>query len=184
MKNPVSKILLALLILAAGFTFFVLRGQAATSVSASLNPLQFSTDDNAVLTVTVNGHSSATINIPQVKGLTIQRRGQSTRIQIINGSYSSSISYTYIVEADSPGKYTIPPISVSVGGATLHTAAIDVQVTSSGSPPANQGIGNSPATRLGPGRANKIAFLQVNVEKKKSWVGQVIPVQIKACFAR
>ncbi len=174
--------LLALLVLAAGIIFFVLRGQAATSVSASLNPLQFSVDDNAVLTITVNGSSSATINIPQVKGLTIQRRGQSSRIQIINGSYSSSISYTYIVAADSPGKYTIPPLSVSTGGATLHTAAIDLQVSSSGSPPSNQGTANSPATRLGPGQANKIAFIRVDVEKKNGWVGQVIPVQIKAYF--
>jgi BatD DUF11 like domain len=181
-RIPTGSLLLVLLVLVASLAFSAHQGRAATSVSASLNPSQFSVDDNAVLTITVNGSSSAALNIPQVAGLSLQRQGQSSRVQIINGSFSSSISYTYIVQADNPGTYTIPPIRVSAGGGTLSTAAISFQVTRPGSTPSNRGIGNSPATRLGSGKANQIAFIRVNVDKKKSWIGEVIPIQIRAYF--
>ncbi len=181
-RRPVQSLLLVLLLLGAGLASTFTRGLAATTVSASLHPTQFSVDDTAVLTITVNGSTSADIHLPRIAGITVQGRGRSTRVQFINGSVSSSIAYTYIVQADHPGSYTIPPISISTGATTLTTGAIGFQVTGSGSASPNPGPGNSPATRLGAGDANKIAFLRVTVQKDKSWIGEVIPIRIKAYF--
>ncbi len=181
-KNPIGRLVPILVLLLTSLAFMVRHGYAATSISASLNPTQFSVDDNAVLTVTVNGNSSAHVRIPHVTGISIQRSGQSSRVQIINGSFSSSISYTYVVQANKPGKYTIPPIQVVTGGGSMTTEALTFQVTQAGGTSSNQGTANAPSTWLGSGQGNKIAFLRVQVEKKKSWVGQDIPIQIKAYF--
>ncbi len=183
-RRPICRFLLVLMVLAAPLFFNTVPGNAATSVSASLNPAQFSVDDNAVLNVTVNGSRSADITIPSVSGLSIHRNGQSSRIQIINGTFSSSISYTYIIQADRPGRYTIPPIKVSTDGRTLHTSAIGFQVTQTGNALPNQGTSTSQTTRLRSNDTNKIAFLRIQVQKKKSWVGEVIPIRIKAYFRR
>jgi hypothetical protein len=155
--------------------------QAETTVSASLNPAQFSMDAGAALTVTVNGSRSADVHLPSVPGLSFQGRGKSTQIQMINGSFSSSLSMTYLVQAERPGKYTIPPISVSVDGSTLTTRPISLEVTQGGTP--NQGPAAPPtATRLRAGEADKVAFLRISEVKDSSWIGEVVPIRIKAYF--
>ena len=175
--------LLLTLVCPAVFACTAGQALATTTVAASLNSSQFSVDDTGILTLTVNGSSSADVHIPDVAGLHISKRGQSTRVQVNNGSVSSSIAYTYAIQADKPGKYTIPSVTVTAGGATLSTGDLSIQVTATGGNSTNVG-GNAPATRLGSGAANQIAFLQVTLDKKTSWVGEVIPVQIKAYFRR
>ena len=155
--------------------------RAETTVSASLNPAQFSVDTGAALTVTVNGSRSADVHLPAVPGLSFQGRGKSTQIQIINGSFSSSLSTTYLVQAERPGKYTIPPINVSVDGSTLTTRPISFEVTQAGAP-VNQGPAASSPTRLHSGEADKVAFLRISEIKGTSWVGEVLPIRIKAYF--
>src|SRR5512140_426525 len=80
---------------------------AETTLSASLNPAQFSVDAGGILTITINGSRSADIHLPTVAGVRFQGRGRISQVQIINGSFSSSLSYSYAVQADNPGKYTM-----------------------------------------------------------------------------
>ncbi len=155
--------------------------RSETTVSASLSPAQFPVDAGAALTVTVNGSRSADVHLPSVPGLSFQGRGKSTRIQMINGSFSSSLSMTYLVQAERPGKYTIPPISVSADGSTLTTRPIALEVTQGGG--SSQGSAAPPtATRLRAGEADKVAFLRISEMKDTSWVGEVLPIRIKAYF--
>jgi len=104
-------------------------GWAEPTVSASLKPDQFSVDTGGILTITIAGSRSADIHLPMIAGLRIQGRGRSSQVQMINGSVSSSLSSTYVIQADTPGKYTIPPITVSVDGSTLTTRPITFEVT-------------------------------------------------------
>ena len=89
-----------------------LRAEEST-VSAVLTPKTFSTQQPARLAITIEGRQDAQITMPEVKGLIFHRRGQSSQFQMINGTSSSSVTYTYLVQGTEPGDYTIPPITIS-----------------------------------------------------------------------
>jgi hypothetical protein len=155
---------------------------AEPTLSASISPAQFSVDTGGILTITINGSSSGDIHLPTLNGLRFQGRGQSSQVQIINGSLSSSRSSIYLVEAEHPGTYTIPPIAVSVDGLTLTTKPITFEVTQGGSSAPHQGSTSTSSTRLHSGETEKIAFLSISEVQQKSWTGEVFPIRIKAYF--
>ena len=66
-------------------------------------------------------------------------RSMQSSYQMINGhtSSTSSITYTYIVAATKNGTFTIPPAHVVVGGKTIASNAIKIQV--SGTAQSNSG---------------------------------------------
>ena len=69
---------------------------ADISVDASLSHHSFPAGKAARLTITVNGTSrSADIELPEIEGLRFHSRGQSSRINMVNGNVSSSITNGY-----------------------------------------------------------------------------------------
>jgi len=154
---------------------------ADLSVTATLDKATMSVEETAELIVTVNGSGSADLNIPEVDGLEFSQRGQSRQSQIVNGTSSSSLSLTYLIQALRPGKYTIPAFTVQVDGKKLQTEAIPFEVISS--PQLQQQGANSSSSQAGlPTDVNgQAAFLHVEVQKQ-SYVGERIPIIIKAYF--
>ncbi|HHD57071.1 MAG TPA: hypothetical protein ENK89_05275 [Desulfobulbaceae bacterium] len=166
---------------------------ADISVQAGLQPEQFALDQNGRLTITVNGASSAQVGEPKGDGLRFFSRGQSTRMEWINGKSSSSVSYTYLVQASKPGTHTIAPITVTVDGKTYQTKAITCKVSpagaSSGQLSGQQGgravqPPPSSSTRLRSGEADQIGFMRVLPGKENVYAGELIPLTIKAYFRR
>ena len=126
-------------------------------------------------------------------GLRFYSRGQSTQMQWINGKSSSSVAYTYLVQATSPGTHTIAPITVTVDGKTYQTRAIKCEVQPAGASPApspGQHGGRavqpppSSSTRLRSGEADQIGFMRVLPRKENVYAGELIPLTIKAYFRR
>ncbi len=158
--------------------------QAEVTATASLNANSFPVDRAAQLTVSVQGQRSSTIQTPVVEGLRFHQRGQSTRMEIINGAYSSSVSTIFLVEASREGKYTIPAIVVDSKEGQVTTAPIHFEVTAvaaqSAMQTANQGSGS--ATRLRSGEAAEVAFLRVTPAKTESYSGELVPIEIKVYF--
>ncbi len=163
------------------------------SVEARLQPTQFAQDQNARLVVTINGSSSAVPEEPKGDGLLFYSRGQATRMQWINGKASSSVSYTYLVQATRPGSHTIAPIPVTVDGKTYMTKAITCMVipaaASSSPPSAHQGgraVQPPPtsSTRLRSGEVDQIGFMRILPEKENVYAGELVPFTIKAYFRR
>ncbi len=159
------------------------------NITAGLDPMSFSVDQAAQLTVQVTGSSSAEPELPEVAGLRFFPHGQSSRMQWVNGSYSSSVSYLYMVQADRAGTYIIPPIKVTVDGKVLETAPITCTVRPAAPaaipPGGGQGGGiMSPGgqTRLRSGESEKIGFMRIILKKKTAYVGEVVPMTIKAYF--
>lgn len=73
-------------------------------------------------------------NIPnELEVLIGPNRSMQSSYQMINGhtSSTSSITYTYIVAATKNGTYTIPPAHVTIGGKTIASNAIKIQVSGS-----------------------------------------------------
>src|SRR4030095_15929802 len=105
----------------------------------------------------------------KVNGLDINFVGpsRSSRLEIINGRMKSSVDTTYIyqVTAEREGDFTIPAVSLQVGGRTYTTEQIALKVQKEGA-------------RSGES-AKAIAFAEVDVEKKTAHVGEVVPVEVR-----
>jgi hypothetical protein len=69
----------------------------------------------------------------------------STSMQIINGSVSSSVTYTYVLQPKEMGTFTIGAASIEAGGATLKSSPLTIQVVKS-APRANRQQSNADPT--------------------------------------
>lgn len=160
---------------------------SSVQLKATLQPAQISLDQAAQLDITLQGTQAGEPRLPQVDGLTITPIGQSSSSESINGVTSASVSLTYRVSAARPGRYIIPAIHFQ--GAS--TAALSLQVL----PPRAGGAGASSAPPLPPpalgtrtsmatghSGADRTAFVQLILPKRRLYVGELLPVEIKAYF--
>jgi hypothetical protein len=117
-----------------------------------------------------------------VDGLEIHQTGRSQQFEMRNFTTTSSVTYTYTVLPLKAGTYKIPAQSVHVGGADLKTPELTLRVADAG------GRQNAPNTAGGggttsPGNTSKLAFAELVVPKKTAYVGEMIPVVVRLCFA-
>ncbi|MBW6521445.1 MAG: BatD family protein [Desulfoarculaceae bacterium] len=152
--------------------------ECAPAVSVVLDPPSFAVDQAATLTITINDADATIADLPLVEGLTFQRRGQNTRHQLVNGSLSSAVSIMFQVQGARPGSYTIPPVLITIDKQQLLTQAISVEVM-----PSAAAGGRAPPSMSG-GESEQMAFLRVSPVKDTSYVGELLPVEIKAYFRR
>ncbi|HKJ64158.1 MAG TPA: BatD family protein, partial [Desulfopila sp.] len=148
------------------------------SLSATLNTTHFSIGSSATLRIRINGSRSAEIHIPEIDNLIFHERGQSSQMQLVNGSFSSSITSTYVIEALKEGSYSIPPFTIEAGGTTLTTESLNFEVSPSSNPP------NADTGSPGEKNAEGLAFVSVRGITDRAYTGEVIPVTIKAYFKR
>ncbi len=156
---------LALLMLGTGS---VARAAAA---SAELQPPRIALDEAATLRVATDGGRSPAL--PAVDGLRFQPSGQSSEMTVINGAVSQHTFQLYQVVASRPGSFAIP-----VGGQTLR-----LEVAPAGRAPAagnrqRGGVSEPDA----PDARSPVALLRVAWPKRSLYVGQAVPVTLKAYF--
>jgi len=185
-KTRINRIFILVLIITGTSLLMAGPGYGSKSVSATLNTHQFPEDMAAVLTITAEGGRSVDIKMPEVNNLRFHRRGQSSQVQMTNGSFSASISTVYLVEPLEPGKYSIPPISVHCDGKELFTKTLLFEVTPK-TRQQNQTTGtNSTATgsRMGRENGSKLAFMRVHPGKQSLYPGEMVPVHIDLYISR
>lgn len=165
-----------LLFLAISLLFIVVGAAMAKdniSVTARLDSSQLMIGETAILTLEIRGDSDSSVTMPEVENLRFTRQGQSSSFNMINGKVSSSVSYSYLVDAEKPGRYTIPPISVEVDGKRFNTKPLALSFS------------DSPVTKPGGsgqiGDKQEIAFLQVD-GIGKHYLGEQVPIRIRAFF--
>jgi hypothetical protein len=165
---------------------------SAASVTATLDTGRASVGQPAQLTVTVTG-SQDQPSIPSVPGLDITPVGQSTQVEIINGSMTANVCDTYQVTPQHDGTFVIPAIRAGNAASkpiTLHVGKGSMTAASPGqplSPDANQGNQNLPPPSVAssndataPATTGQFGSLQVTLPKKNFYVGELIPIDIKA----
>ncbi|NMC62952.1 MAG: protein BatD, partial [SAR324 cluster bacterium] len=165
---------------------------ADITLSATLKDAQIELGESTQLSVTVNGATDASRPIlPSVEGLQFISRGQNTQMQYINGKFSSTITFIYMLTPEKAGNYTIPPIQLESGGKIIESEALRLEVKDL----SNSGLGNSNSgsQALGtlgqttpfpdPERENSSAFLRIIIPKTTLYVGESVPVEIRAYFA-
>ena len=168
------------------------RFAQAASVTATLEPSDISLGEAAQLTVTVQGRSADEPQMPAVNGLDFQPVGQSSQIQVINGAMSASVSYTYAVAATQPGSFTIPAIKTGRGAETAMSQPVVLKVRrgSGGASSMNNPSPNAlpaPAVngdeeQISAAEQQSFGFLRLIAPKKEFYVGEMVPVELKAFF--
>lgn len=157
-------------------------GQAAAglSVEASLSHLAFPVDQGTMLNVTVSGSGRhADIELPEIEGITFTGRGQSSQMSVINGSISASSTNSYLIQAEKPGIYTIPSITVKAGGESAATKSMSFEVTAAAAGKSRPG-----GTAVSPGRpqaGEEVGFIRVSATGDH-YPGEIVPVTVKAYF--
>ncbi len=97
---------------------------------------------------------------------------QSTNMQFINGTVSSSVSYGYVLQPRSEGKFTIGSASIQYGGKQLQTQPIDIEVTK-GAPQQKSSSRQSADGDVGKQIGDNL-FLKVIVDKSRVYQGEQI----------
>ncbi len=176
----------------AFMTVLTMQVRAAT-VTATLDPAEISMGDSAQLTVTVSG-SQEQPSVPDVPGLDITHVGQSTQIEIINGSMTANASNTYAITPQHEGNFTIP--AIKAGSASSQPITLRVLKGGSGSgssgstaqtlPPPSSGPVVMPPPSAAPNAGDtesapegRFGSIQVTLPKKEFYVGELVPVEIK-----
>src|SRR5271163_2884986 len=79
------------------------------TVTATIDPADISLGDSTQLTVTVSGGASQP-TVPRIDGLEIIGVGESTQVEINNGSVTQNSSRTYSITPQRAGTFTIPAL--------------------------------------------------------------------------
>lgn len=182
------------LLCAVGVLAFFAGGAQGKSdsgtLSVALEPRQIPLSGSAMLSVALSGAQAGQPNLPRVSGLRFVPAGQSSEFQSVNGRVSSSVSYLYQVRADHPGDFTIPPVEAMIDGEIRRTQPLSFRVlnapgttggTSRSLPPPPAGLSGKSAP-LSEEEADQVVFLRVIPEKGHSFVGEMVPVEIRAYF--
>lgn len=151
---------------------------ADVTVNGSITPQSFPQDRTATLTITVTGsRKSAAITMPEIDNIRFHSRGQSSQISIINGDITSMVSHTYLIQGSKPGKYTLPPITVTAAGKQLKTQPIPFTITARGQKQ-QQAAGSSKKISL-----KDIAFIKVS-PIGTHYPGEIVPITLKVYLDR
>ncbi|MCI5220776.1 MAG: hypothetical protein D3914_16680, partial [Candidatus Electrothrix sp. LOE2] len=160
---------------------------ADIQVSAKLEPARFAEDQAARFVLTVTGARSAEPDMPVAQGLHFVYQGQSSQTSWINGKISSSIAYTFLVQADKAGQFTVAPVKVAAEGKTYTTEPVQctvLPVQNSGGQAGGTPSGAGAAPGAGPdGDTGKnIGFMRIMPETERMYSGQIVPFTLKAFF--
>ncbi len=114
------------------FVLSVLTAAQDAKLTAGVDKNPVGADEQFTLefTISTSGASARNLKLPDLsKFLILSGPNQSTSMQIINGTVTSSQSYSYVLQPREAGKVTIGPATVEVGGNQFRSNAIDMSVT-------------------------------------------------------
>jgi len=100
---------------------------------------------------------------------------QSSSMQFVNGAVSSSITYSYVLQAKEAGKVTIGPASIEAGGKKLESQPLALEVVRAATAPRQQ---TRSAEEVSGQLADKI-LLKVHLDRTRVLQGEQINVSFK-----
>ena len=164
----------------SGGLFSSLAAQTLTA-RAQANTVAVGEEFEVDYTLNANGSN---FSPPSFAGFDAEGPSQSTSVNIVNGNYSQSITYSYYLVPKSEGSFTIGPATIACSGKTISSNSLTIKVIK-GSPnnsqPATtapqQGNNNSaPAEVSG---ANNNIFLRIIPSKTKVYEGEEVTATVK-----
>ncbi len=155
--------------------FLTVKGLYANITVTAQAPDVVAQEEQFRLQYTVNSQSVTNIsNLPEIPGFEVlygPSRSTNFSMQIINGkqTQNSSTTYTYVLMAKKKGTFTLPKMTVTVGGSNYTSNAVQVKVmansnASSGTPSSQPSVVKTPtASKI----SNKDLFIAVTANKSE-----------------
>ena len=146
--------------------------RADVTVKMSVTPNRAIVGDTVNLTVSVIGNITE-VTKPFIEDQPGIRRIRtepqiSQSVQIINGVYSRTVDFTYLVSCDKPGTYTIKPPSVEADRKMYTGNAVTLTVLKAGTQKTSSGT----------------IKLEASVIPEEAWVGQAVAVVVRLYVPR
>lgn len=149
-----------------------------TTFEASVDKTQVGVGEQVTLAFTLTGSAlggGKNLQLPDLsKFHMMSGPNQSSSMQIINGSVSSSVSYAYILQPKEIGKFTIGAASIEIGGAVQHSQPITIEVVKGSPKPKQPGGGQDQTVQLGDN-----LFLRAVVDRTRVLQGEQINLVFK-----
>jgi len=161
-------VLSCMIILFPAFSPIVVNGQSLTA-SVSRNPIGL--DEQFQLTFTFTGNLSSFTPPPLNDFMVLSGPNQTNSIQIINGSYSQSISYSYILQPKKQGTFKIGAGTANSGGKSFQSNPISISVTAS----SNRNQQQQNQNNISSGSI----FIRVSLDKRNVYKGEAVVATFK-----
>ena len=139
---------------------------AQVSVTLSLDRSEATLADSIRLEVLVSGtrRSDAPPVIEGLETFHVTGGGSASRVEIINGRYSSSVAYTYYLQPVKKGVFPVGPAKVKVDGKPAKSNTVTLKVVD--------------ADNVTGGDRNPV-FLKASLSKEKAYVEEQVPYTLK-----
>ncbi len=148
------------------------------SLTADIDKNPVAADEQFTLefTVSTSGATARNLKLPDLsKFLILSGPNQSTSMQIINGTVTSSQSYSYVLQPREAGKATIGSATVEVNGNVIKSNPIEMTVTKSSGQ-------KKPQAQAQQGETVDIGdnlYIRAVVDRSRVYQGEQILVQFK-----
>ncbi|MBD3272703.1 MAG: hypothetical protein GF384_09235, partial [Elusimicrobia bacterium] len=148
------------------------------TMNASVNKNTVVLGESVTLTVTVSGDTTSVPNptIPPMPSLQVHSSGRSQSISFVNGKVSSSVSFTYVIMPQTPGKHTIQPVTITLGGKVYETSPILIEAVKQASQK-TQSQPEKPSVkqeRMSATQSQKNYFITAELDKSTVYVGEPV----------
>lgn len=153
------------------------EAQVPTFVSSvDRNPVGVGEQFTLSLTLTGSGMGGGkNLQLPELSKFHIMSGpNQSSSVQIINGAISSTVTYTYILQAKEIGKFTIGAASIEAGNSVLKTSPFTLEVVKAAQRPRQQSAQGDQPVELGDN-----LFLRAVVDKSHVMQGEQLNLSFK-----
>jgi len=179
MKKFILSVIAILIALGSGSS--ALAAPSEFSFQASMNRTVLAVGETIQLRLTFYGTQSVGVpSVPDIKGFNLRYVGPATRVSIINGKVSSSITHLFNLTATEPGKYNIGPFSMGYKGDVYTTQAIPVEVVKGAVPPptVTRSVKQLPPPQQVNGSVDDRVFITLTSEKNKIYVNEIVPISV------
>jgi hypothetical protein len=158
------------------FSYSLLFSQEFT---ASVNETTVGDNERFQVSLTFSGSSInnlSNFSPPSFENfMVLSGPNQSTSIQIINGQQSASITYTFVVQPKSIGKFTIGSASIEQNGTTYSSKPIPITVVKGSAKPQQK----KNESRVSNEEIAKNLFIRATVDKTRAYKGEQVTVTYK-----
>ncbi len=149
------------------------------SVQAGLDRNVAAVGEQVTLTVVVRGARSAGgPKLPPMPAFTVYSAGSSRNFSLVNGQFSASAQFSFVVVPRSPGHFRIDPVEVEADGKTYRSASLELDVNASAPARPMPSVPGGGAPAPAPGNQGSARargfFVRASVDRLQCYVGQQV----------
>lgn len=149
-------------------------------MSASVDKETVAINDTVRLTITVKSSGRVdTPAIPRMRYFDVYSSGQSQNISFINGKFSYSLQFTYVLTPKTLGKAQIPSIVIFERNKKRFTSPIDINVVRPNSNIPPRSVKKLKPIKQSDLSTDDLVFLTAKTNKKSAYINEQIDLSLK-----